>query len=431
MSGKEKDRTMEPALSQPLKKRDKFLVEATQQFNAHGYYDTRLADIADAFGVGKTTVSYHFKSKESLLASAYEQTCDFSEQALGEAKAAENGLERSIRFVKSHLDAHASVLSGHRLPLALMNDISALPETEHDFIRRRYASQIQSFRQFLVDGQKDGSVSVASLDATTFFAFNVMNWIPQWLEAVPESRRDSSIDAFCDLLRYGLCEPGNHPKFKPVSRNNADSIPAIFDRETRNNLKREAFLRTGIRYLNRNGYRNLSLDDIAKELGVTRGAFYYHIADKETFLVESFNRTCDLIEDALEAAVKRNTDPALIQLERSVRWLFEGHLTELDPLLRLNLQHLLDRAPRAAINARLKRLRALYAELLAEGMMDGSIRPIDVEAAEYIIFGAIFSASGRRFAATSLNVSWRPHEEPGTAAEAYFSPLILGIAARS
>jgi len=311
-----------------------------------------------------------------------------------------------------------------------MNDLSGLVDTDHEVILERYQLQINTFKRFLSDGLNDGSVAIKSVDAATFFAFNIMNWSPSWLETVPENKRESAINGYCELLHHGLCATKSRPAVTPISRNNFGADLAIFDREARNNLKREAFLRTGIRYLNHNGYRKLSLDDIASELGVTRGAFYYQIADKETFLIESFNRTCDLIEEGLELSLKHSDAPALVQLERAVRWLFEGHLTEHDPLLRLNLTHLLDEAPRMSINTRLRKLRALYAELIARGMMDGSIRTVDIEAAEYIVFGAIFSASGRRFQATPLTETWYPQSEPVTASAAYFEPLIVGFASK-
>jgi len=416
--------------SEPLTKKDKFIVEATLQFNAQGYYDTRLEDIAKTFGVGKTSLSYHFKSKEGLLAAAYNNACDFSEEKLESAASERTGLDRALTFIQSYLQAHAYALSGLQTPLALMNDLSGLIDTDHEVILERYQLQISTFKRFLSDGIADGSVSIKSVDAATFFAFNIMNWSPSWLETVPESRRESAIEGYCELLRHGLCATKYRPVVSPISRNSFGADVAIFDREARNNLKREAFLRTGIRYLNHNGYRKLSLDDIAAELGVTRGAFYYQIADKETFLVESFNRTCDLIEEALELSLKSADAPALVQLERAVRWLFEGHLTEHDPLLRLNLTHLLDDAPKVSINTRLRKLRALYAELIARGMMDGSIRTVDIEAAEYIVFGAIFSASGRRFQATPLTETWYPQTEPVTASAAYFEPLIVGFAGK-
>jgi len=52
-------------------KREQILNHAISQFNAQGYYDTRLEDIARASGTGATNISYHFKSKEALLEEAY------------------------------------------------------------------------------------------------------------------------------------------------------------------------------------------------------------------------------------------------------------------------------------------------------------------------------------------------------------------------
>lgn len=412
-----------------LNKRDRILVEATRQFNEQGYHDTRLEDIAGTFGVGKTSISYHFKSKEALLAAAYRNACDFAESELKVASTARNGLERVMAYIRSHLQAHANILSGEQTSLALLNDFSGLASNDLGIIGGRYRMHVDGFKAFLREGVDDGSVSVQSVEASTFFAFNVMHYIPDWLEAVPERSRDNAIDGFCELMRGGLNGLSEAPIIPSISRNNVNAVPAIFDRETRNGLKRDAFLRTGIRFLNGTGYRNLSLDDIASELGVTRGAFYYHIADKETLLIESFERTCSLIEESLELVAKRGYGVGLIELIAAMRWLFENHLTELDPLLRLNLIHMLDKAPRAVIYARLRKLRALFAELIAQGMIDGSIRTIDLEAAEHIVFGAIFAVSGRRIAATHLMDNWRPQDEPITASASYFEPLITGFQA--
>jgi len=60
-------------------KREQILNHAISQFNAQGYYDTRLEDIARASGTGATNISYHFKSKEALLEEAYGLACNFSD----------------------------------------------------------------------------------------------------------------------------------------------------------------------------------------------------------------------------------------------------------------------------------------------------------------------------------------------------------------
>jgi AcrR family transcriptional regulator len=410
--------------------RDKILAEATRQFNSQGYYDTRLEDIAKALDTVKTSISYHFRSKESLLFDVYSHACDFSELALQQAHRKENGLERVIAYIRSHLEEHDRAARGIGPPLGLTNDLSGLNSTHQALVGDRYQGLIRGFQTFVTEGLADGSIDVQSVEASTFFAFNVIQSAPSWMDEIPEKSRQIAFDGCFDLLRNGLCNMSMRPVSKPISRTQTTVMSDIFDREARNRLKREAILKTGIRHLNRTGYRQLSLEDIASELGVTRGAFYYHIDDKETLLVECFDRTCNLIEKALELANLYDSDSAALQhLERAVRWLFEGHVTELEPLLRLNLSHLLSKPRQAALGARLRRLRASIAEQLAKGMLDGSIRDINVEASEYIIFGSVFAASGRRFAATQLHETWQPHMEPVSASAAYFEPLITGFGA--
>jgi AcrR family transcriptional regulator len=422
----DKNKTKSPNVR--VSKRDAILAEATQLFNDQGYHDTRLEDIAAKIGTGKTNISYHFKNKETLLEEDYGLACDFSDAEIDVAAKAKNGLERAIAFIRAHFQAHANAMNGQRSALTLLSDFSAFHEPEHSQITARFDKHIHSFKQFLQQGINDGSVEVASVEAATFFVFSVLHWIPRWLEAIPEKNWDTSIDGICDLLRHGLAIDIKRAPAKPLNRANIGDYPAIFDRKTRNKLKRAAFLRTGTRYLNKNGFRSLSLDEIAKELGVTRGAFYYHIADKETLFINCFERTCDLIEESQILAAEGDAIDAVSELEQAIRCLFEGHVTNLDPLLRLNLTHALAPAPRVAIQARLRRLRATYAELIGKGMMDGSIRPIDLEATEHIVFGAIFAASGQRYAATKLYKTWQPIQEPVAASAAYFQPLLTGLA---
>ncbi|UTW54627.1 TetR/AcrR family transcriptional regulator [Kordiimonas sp. SCSIO 12610] len=409
-------------------KRELILCEAIRQFNHQGYYDTRLEDIGEAFGLSKTSISYHFKNKERLLENAYAATCNFMDTQLADASTESNGLAKVIKFFRSFLEVQTAINNGTHNPLALMSDLSGLAEEDQPVILTRYQQQIENFRAFLEEGISDNSISVQSVDAATFFAFNVLQYIPSWLETIPPRLYDQSIDEFCDLMTFGLSNLSERPNVMPISRNPTIDFQDIFDRNARNNMKRDAFLRTGIRYLNRSGYRNLSLDDIAAELGVTRGALYYQIADKETFLIECFNRSCDLIEKAFDQAQELGGQQTLPKLESAIRLLFENHITEHDPLIRQNLINMLDKASYTVVKARINRLKAQYVELLAQGMLDNSIRTINMEAAEHIIFGTIFAASGRRFAATQLGNSWHPHSEPVSASASYFDPLITGFA---
>ena len=101
------------------------------------------------------------------------------------------------------------------------------------------------------------------------------------------------------------------------------------------NLKRMATMQrmqvTGLELFYKNGYYNTSVDDILKELSLSKGAFYYHFESKEDFFVqiienllvrkmysmliepiEGHENTLDQIthcfEDALETAVHNELD---------------------------------------------------------------------------------------------------------------------------
>ena len=411
-------------------KRELILAEAIRLFNRQGYFDTRLEDIADNFGVGKTSVSYHFKNKQLMLVESYSRACDFQEELITASEQASTGLDRILEFVLGNYHRFADILSQDAFPIALMSDFSGLDEPDASDIGDRYKALVSRVHTMCVEGIGDKSIEVDSSEAATFLIFNIVHWLPKWLELVPERRQDEAAKGLCDLLKNGLRGPAEVEGQTAKRRRVFAVQPAIFDRDARNAMKMEAILRTGIRHLNRNGYRNLSLDDISAELGVTRGALYYQIPDKESFLSASFDRTFDLIEKALELHASDPDQTAFWALERVVTTLFDAHITELDPLLRINLIPLLDGGAKRVVEARLKRILAQLSELIGRGQIDGSIRSVDCESFEYLILGAMIAASSKRFAATRLDKDWHPGVEPVFSATNYFEPIFNGLSAR-
>src|ERR1700674_2333943 len=53
-------------------------------------------------------------------------------------------------------------------------------------------------------------------------------------------------------------------------------------------VKREAVIRAAAREVNRKGYHNTSLDDIAARLEVTKPTVYYYVTSKEQLLFQCF-----------------------------------------------------------------------------------------------------------------------------------------------
>lgn len=403
-------------------RRDRIISEAILLFNEHGFTDTRLEDISERLGTAKTSISYHFNSKEGLLLEAYNHALDFSEAALQRASSSASGRQAILDWLRSHARAHADAFRGLGRPLAIIEDLHGVAGEDMRRLAQRYARLISESRRHLERGKADGSVGVSSVDAALSCLLSLLHWLPRWLAEVRPADYDLAIDGLTDLLAHGLAADSTRDPAKQINRTENDSDSAIFNREARNRMKRDAFLRTGTRALNARGYRSLSLNDIASDLGVTRGAFYYHIADKDALLQGCFERSCTLVETAQSLASKPDFN-GLDQLERCLRWMFDRQASNLDPLIRLNLLSALPPKARVMIAARLSRVKSEFANMIATGIVDGSIRPTELAAAEQLVMGVLFSPVSGSFASRTEDGD-PTHISPG----AYLALLIHGLA---
>jgi AcrR family transcriptional regulator len=412
-----------------LDRRETILSEAVRLFNENGYSDTRLEDIGARLGTAKTSISYHFKSKDGLLLEVYDRALTFSEAALNRADQEASGRGAIISWVRAHARAHADAVAGLAAPLALIADLPGSEGGAETELAARYGALLGACRHLFERGLSDGSIKVSSSEAALFFLLNLVHWLPRWLAEVRPADHDRAIDGLCDVLVHGIAADRSRQPARQINSAPETDSEAIFDRDARNRLKREALLRAGTRALNAHGYRSLSLADVAGELGVTRGAFYYHIADKDTLLHGCFERTCTLIATAQSLADKPDLSGLEI-LERALRWLFERQISNLDPLLRPGLLSALDTKNRLLINARLNRLKSGFADMIARGMIDGSVRSVELAAAEQLALGSVFAGSHRR-KALLRRLSSAQAGTDNISSSAYYEVLIYGLRGRT
>jgi AcrR family transcriptional regulator len=409
-------------------KRDEIIAEAIRQFNSNGFFDTRLEDIGERLGTAKTSISYHFKSKEGLLLEAYHKALDFSEAAAAGASGLATGRAAVLSWIQAHAEAHADALAGLKRPLALISEFPEAAGPEMDGLEARHRVLLHRCREFLEQGCRDGSIQVSSIASAHFFLMNVIHWLPRWLSEVRPVDYPTSIRGLINLLTHGLAANPSRAAVQQIGRSTEPYMDSVFDRDIRNRMKREAFLRSGTRALNERGFRNLSLNEVAAELGVTRGAFYYHIADKDALLIGCFERTCSLIETAQQLAQTSQADGLGI-LERCLRWIFERQISNLDPLIRLSMLAALPKTSRFLVEAKLKKLRAEFSSMLAMGMIDNSIRPLDLEAAEHLLIGSVLSSNHSRLGLIQASgTSGTPGEN--VTSHDYFEILMHGLAGR-
>lgn len=90
------------------------------------------------------------------------------------------------------------------------------------------------------------------------------------------------------------------------------------ERELQVKIRRDAVVATAARLFNEHGYYATTLDDVAKELHVTKAALYYYIKDKDEILFECQKQALLAMRDALDEIGQRE-HPVRERLEHFLR----------------------------------------------------------------------------------------------------------------
>jgi AcrR family transcriptional regulator len=153
-------------------------------------------------------------------------------------------------------------------------------------------------------------------------------------------------------------------------------------------IKRDAVIRAAAREVNRKGYHNTSLDDIAARLEVTKPTVYYYVTSKEQLLFECFVAGVEQIRAAFRE-VRHLEAPARERLNAVLRHYGEAVASEFGwCMVRAEDQ---DLSPVMS-----RHIKALKTEidhgvrrLIKEGVQDGSIQPCDPKMTAFALAGAL------------------------------------------
>lgn len=82
--------------------------------------------------------------------------------------------------------------------------------------------------------------------------------------------------------------------------------------------RRSLFLETAARLFEEKGYSNTSVEDITRELGFTKGVFYYYWKNKREIVQEIHDRALEMINARLDGVMAEESSAA-VRLEAAIR----------------------------------------------------------------------------------------------------------------
>ncbi|MFT4520257.1 MAG: AcrR family transcriptional regulator [Halioglobus sp.] len=404
-------------------KRTAILSQAAKLFNSKGSRATTLKDIAESLGLTKTSLYYYVKTKEELIYQCYMAALDRHHHNLDIIEQKHSGpMERASAYFLQHFESWLAAQEGREPYIAVLLEIAALKGPHREDVERRYIELFKRIREYIRQGIAEGAIREVDPTSTTLALLGSVDWTFSWLHTIePDQVRATGKEAL-SMLANGIY--GRDGAYVPADITGAqEEVTDLqgFNREERNRLKQEAFFKTGTWFFNKQGFNGTSLDEIAEQLNVSKGAFYYHIKNKEDLLFHCYNRSLDVMETIHTQAANTQSD-GFDKAEFSCRRTFTVQNSDEGPLIRYNSITAMDMDRRIQILNRTKEVNDRFGAFLNEGIKDGSVRPINTYVAQQLVSGAINAA---------MDITmWRTLDDIDTAAIEYFDVFFNGLAPR-
>lgn len=395
-------------------KRAAILSEAARLFNIHGARATRLGDVAQRLDLNKTSLYYYVKSKDDLVCQVYLASCDAIEAMFERADATGgSGAEKSAAFIRAYFQVWQAIVRGERPHIAILTEIRALKPAQRQMVARRYGALFERLQAFLRQGAADGSLRDCDPLGTALALFGLVQLTILWLPDFDVKRFDQAADDFIGIFFNGIAAPRRRAR---LEIGDADSAAGA---RAEGGGKHEAFCRVGSAFFNRKGFKGASLDDIADELGVSKGSFYHHVRDKDDLLHQCFLRSLAIIAET-QARAEASSAQGLDKVAFCAGRLFHLQNSDAGPLIRFNLIPSLSRAYRRQVLAGIAQVSDGFGRMIEQGVADGSIRPVNAFIAQQMLVSAID---------LSAELRWmRPLTDIDAACQGYFAFYFRGIA---
>ncbi len=397
-----------PQTRRYTQKRDAILDAAAVLFNQKGLKGTTLAAVADSVGLMTNSVTYYYRKKEELATAALLRSIA-SLQALAETAGTEATPEARVRrLFRLFYERAAAIAQGASPPQMNFSDVRALTSPHVETVFGTYTAMFRKIRALLVE---DDSHPLPRLDANAraHLVLSVLNWTRLFIDRYDPDSYVRVADRIVDMLIGGLAAPGSawHDRRLPDLAWSFTDDPA-----------REAFLRSATRLINEQGYRGASVEKISARLNVTKGSFYHHNETKDDLVAQCFARSYAVVrrvQAIAEEAGATGWERTCLASAELVRY----QLSDEGPLLRHSAFAALPENLRDQVQRTMDWLAEGFGNMVVDGMMDGSIRPVDSAIAAQLVNNMVNAAAELPW--------WIPGVTVENAAEAYARPLFVGL----
>lgn len=170
-----------------------------------------------------------------------------------------------------------------------------------------------------------------------------------------------------------------------------DKKVAPSQKRIRRKSRKEEIIKAASNLFSQKSYHDVTMDQIAGEVGVAKGTIYLYFESKENLYLGILEHTFETIESILEKEIAKE-DPAPQKLKKILRLIFQFYFQNMDVLriLTRDETRLIREHFEFTERWRHRRIK-LYRKILEKGIKEGSFRSANTELMALIIFGLVGS----------------------------------------
>jgi len=396
------------ATSRYASRKDAILDTAMAVLDERGASGFSLAAVAKRMGLHPVSLTYYFKKRDSLLAACWLSSAARYEDIIAEAEREATPQARLRSLIVQHFDVQRRTRLGEIPPIGTFAEIRSASELDKVLVLAAYRQMFARLADLFQTA--DGSLDIQRRSLYARLLLELLGWARNWSPLYAPEEYGAVASRVADVLINGIGAQGHSwPEIDPIPLGE----PLVDTGEA----TRDRFLVAAIEVLNAHGYQGASVDKISARLNVTKGSFYYHNTDKDDLVSACVDYS---LETLRQAQAGPYTGDGLERLAASVLSLAlhqavgkRGRMLRHYTLVSLQPTH------RQSVQARYQQTALRFADMIGDGVADGSIRPVDPTIAGLVLMVVINSAAYLHHAAPGVTTD---QVEPQ-----YVRPVFTGL----
>lgn len=154
---------------------------AARLLRSGGYHQTTLREIAEAVGIRKASLYYHFAAKEEIVEAVANDGVRFVHEAVSAALTESTGAEPRIRL-EAAIRAHLTALHGHGdYTSASIKAFPFGPVAAPESVRQVRRAYQEVWRDLIAELQNSGAISAERApEALRYFLLGALNGSTDW-----------------------------------------------------------------------------------------------------------------------------------------------------------------------------------------------------------------------------------------------------------